>query len=303
MKKYLITILTGLLVLIGAGIVLAAKPDFQVVQAINSITGEPKNTIAVPAKAVEVTPGIFYLGTALDEKGLVQGYAIIDYEKNFAKPGTVCGNGICEPGENARKCPDDCAGGNGEEPDTSSCYGFLAKEAKWKTNEPWVVNPENTRGLGSEFVFSNLSTDIIKWEDAAGLDILGEGSSTNDILEADMISPDNKNEVYFADIDYQNAIGITIVWGIFSGPPWARELVEWDQVYDDVDFDWSSTGEPGKMDFESIATHELGHSIGLDDLYDTKCSDQTMYGYAAYGETDKRTLEAGDIKGIQELYK
>lgn len=55
--------------------------------------------------------------------------------------------------------------------------------------------------------------------------------------------------------------------------------------------------------FESIATHELGHSVGLDDLYDGSCSEQTMYGYATEGETKKRTLEAGDIAGVQELYK
>jgi hypothetical protein len=57
------------------------------------------------------------------------------------------------------------------------------------------------------------------------------------------------------------------------------------------------------MDFENIATHELGHSVGLGDLDEDRCSDQTMYGYADYGETNKRDLEAGDIKGISELYK
>jgi len=57
------------------------------------------------------------------------------------------------------------------------------------------------------------------------------------------------------------------------------------------------------MDFENIATHELGHSVGLDDLYDERSSEQTMYGYASYGETKKRTLEDGDINGVYQLYK
>lgn len=86
--------------------------------------------------------------------------------------------------------------------------------------------------------------------------------------------------------------------------------MEWDQIYDDADFDWSEdcTAEDctilgnEKMDFENIATHELGHSVGLDDLYEDKCSEQTMYGYADDGETKKRNLEAGDITGIQKLY-
>ena len=57
------------------------------------------------------------------------------------------------------------------------------------------------------------------------------------------------------------------------------------------------------MDFENIATHELGHSVGLADLYESKCSEMTMYGYADYGETKKQTLEDGDIKGIKEIYR
>ncbi|MBA7681586.1 hypothetical protein ES703_89926 [subsurface metagenome] len=72
-------------------------------------------------------------------------------------------------------------------------------------------------------------------------------------------------------------------------------------IFDDVDFDWGIADE-NKMDFENIATHELGHAVGLGDLYDSKCSEQTMYGYASNGETKKRTLESGDIAGIQSLY-
>ena len=72
-------------------------------------------------------------------------------------------------------------------------------------------------------------------------------------------------------------------------------------MYDDADFDWG-IAEAGKMDFENIATHELGHAVGLGDLYTSECSEQTMYGYAGYGEIKKRDLEAGDIAGITKLY-
>ena len=260
-------------------------------------------TVVIPKQAIKVAPGVFNLGTALDNGKMVEGYAFVRYKKGFGKPGTECGNGICEPGENARKCPRDCANGGEEPDDSSTCYGFLAKGAKWKTLENYVVNPVNTRGLDKTFVVDNFAFDISKWEDAAEADILGGGSSTDETLVADLDSPDNKNEVYFADIDYQGAIGITIIWGIFGGPPPFRELVEWDQVYDDVDFDWSSSGEDGKMDFENIATHELGHSIGLADLYTDACSEQTMYGNAVEGETKKRTLEAGDVIGASNLYR
>ena len=60
--------------------------------------------------------------------------------------------------------------------------------------------------------------------------------------------------------------------------------------------------EANKMDFDNIATHELGHSVGMADLYTNGCSEQTMYGYATYGETKKRSLEDGDINGVRKLY-
>lgn len=285
--------------LISAALVLA-KPSFQAATVTNPVTQEPKNTVVIPAKAVEVAPNIIYLGTAVDKGRVVEGYAFIDYKEGFGKP-TGCNNDSKCQGWEDPTCADCANGGNGGAPDTSSCYGFLAKGAKWKTVEPYIVNPANTRALNETFVTSNLAVDINKWETAAGTNILGDEIS-GVVDGADLQSPDNKNEVYFADIEQSGAIAITVVWGIFIGPPGQRELVEWDQVYDQADFDWSATGEAGKMDFENIATHELGHSVGLDDLYTDSCSEQTMYGYADYGEIKKRSLEAGDITGVKKLY-
>ena len=287
MKTKLIPIILILaIVCVLAAVFVLAKPD---------MPDKAKNPVVIPAHAVEVAPGVFYLGKALDKGRVVEGYAM------FVKPVTECGNGICEPGENINKCPADCGGEDPEEPDTSSCYEFLAREAKWKTVEPYIVDPANTRGVDGTFVRDNLAGDIGKWEYAADYNILGnEIAGTVD--GADLVSPDDKNEVMFADIDYEGAIAVAIIWGYFSGPPFARELVEWDMIFDDVDFDWSEDGESGKMDFENIATHELGHAVGLGDLYNSECSEQTMYGYASHGETKKRTLETGDIAGVQKLY-
>ncbi len=297
MKKT-IAISLFLMFVISAALAFAAKPELMAA-GVNPSRGHA--AVAIPGHAIEVAPGVFSLGSAVDVDGrVVEGYAIVDYDKGYAKPGAECGNGICEPGEK-NSCSADCGGGSG--PGKATCYGFLANGAKWKSLEPYAVNPSNTRGLNASFVASNLAADIGKWEVAAGADILGAGSVTGAPLVADTVSTDGNNEVYFADVASDGAIAVTIVWGIFGGPPGGRELVEWDQVYDDFDFDWSESGEPGKMDFENIATHELGHSAGLDDLYDSACSAETMYGYAAEGETKKRTLEAGDITGVQKLYR
>ncbi len=294
MKKYLLFGLIALM--LSVGLVLALKPD-TTPKLVNVEPSQGRATVVIPANAVEVAPGVFSLGLAVDKGRLVEGYAIVDYKKAYGKPSGCNNDGKCQGWEDA-SCGD-CAGVN---TDTGNCYGFLAKGAKWKVVEPYIVNPWNTRSLGNDFVVSNLGMDVEKWEVAAGTNIIGVGLEVNDTLVADMVSPDDRNEVYFGDVGQSGAIAVTVVWGIFRGPIGIRELVEWDQVYDHVDFDWSAAGEAGKMDFESIATHELGHSVGLSDLYETRCMEQTMYGYADYGETKKRTLEAGDVNGVMALY-
>ncbi len=148
-----------------------------------------------------------------------------------------------------------------------------------------------------------------KWEDAAdgivgnnkSINILGNGTATTTDLSVGYGKLNGKNEAYFAALSDNNTIAVTYVWGIFSGPVAKRQLVEWDQVYNTY-YSWSDKGEAGKMDFEDIATHELGHAFGMNDLYNKACNQQTMYGYASFGEIIKRTLENGDINGISILY-
>lgn len=273
MNKKLLVISVAVAVLIVGGGWLVNQPQ-------TALAKSQKAKFQLPASAVQVADNLYSLGTAFDKKSgkQVEGYAIIHRKDAAAKP-------------------------SGAKKGATACYGFLATDAKWKgTPESWVVNPANTRGLDSSFVFSNLTADIAKWETAAAFDILGDGTVTDTALVADTVSPDNQNEVYFADLSDSNTIAVTIVWGIFGGRPSSRQLVEWDQIYDDATYDWSMSGEAGKMDFENIATHELGHSVGMGDLYTSTCADETMYGYATYGETKKRDLNAGDIIGVNKLY-
>ena len=258
---------------------LSAPPIF-----VTATVAPSGRTVTIPQRAVEVAPNVFDLGAAIDPAsgGPVQGYMIVHRRAGHAKGGTQ-------------------SGGNA----STKCYAYIARGTKWRIAEPWTVNPANTRGLAGEFVVSTLASSVAKWEDAAdgitgngiGENILGNGSATSSALSADTAAPDGKNEVYFADIADIGVIAATIVWYNRL----AKTLVEWDQVYDDVSYDWSAAGEAGKFDFENIATHELGHSVGLGDLYNS-CTEETMYGYADFGETKKQTLNTGDIAGVNALY-
>lgn len=276
MKKFIAAVsVMSMLAAAGPG---WAAPNLLVAQLVTPGT---QRTLSLPS-AADRSP-VISLGTAVDPATgeVVEGYAIIHYAQGNAHAG----------GRNV--------GGS------TQCYTYSVKGVKWRTVEPWLVNPANTRGLDPAYVLSNLSADISKWEDATdgiisngtGVNVLGDGSATTATLVADTSAPDGQNEVYFANVSTEGAIAVTIVW--FNR--FTKRFVEWDQVYDHVDYDWSATGEVGKMDFENIATHELGHSVGMGDLYNS-CTEETMYGFAAFGETKKRDLNAGDIAGVNALY-
>jgi len=67
-------------------------------------------------------------------------------------------------------------------------------------------------------------------------------------------------------------------------------------------YSWTTVGTPGCFDVQNIGTHEQGHCLVLDDIYQSYQSEMTMYGYGATDETKKRTLEFGDINGIKKIY-
>ena len=271
MKKLWLFALLGAFI-IAVGMFVVAKPEFV------SAENPAGNTFKIPSHAVQISEGVFSLGTARDADGrIVEGLMFIHNKKENAKPGSGRGSGS----------------------GSSTCYAYLASGAKWKTVESYLVDPSNTAGLNEQFIIDNLASDIAKWESASGANILGN-KVTGTVDRANIGNLNDQNEVIFANIDGSETIAVTTIWGIFSGPTRNRVLVEWDQVYDSG-FSWSSSGESGKMDFENIATHELGHAVGMGHPTGT-CTEETMYAYADYGETKKRSLNAGDIAGISKLY-
>src|SRR3989344_256302 len=297
MKSYFLVAAFTLLIFVLVENVLAAptQPEAPVTPNAPSSPNTPNKTFFLPKDAVKISEDLFRLRSSKDPgtNESVEGYAIIHKKAHLRDAFGAAPARVSRPAKLSG----------------STCYGYLASGAKWKQVEPWVVNPANGSGVSDNDVFDVFSSSISKWEDAtdgnigngAGVNVIGNGTSTSSVLEADTVSPDNLNEAYFGAIEDSDTIAVTIVWGIFSGPTRNRALVEWDQIYNTV-YEWSSTGEANKMDLDNIVTHEIGHSFGMNDLYKSFCSSQTMYGYADFGETMKRTLEAGDINGINKLY-
>lgn len=249
---------------------------------------------------------LLFSGTALAKKNSVAPQAkkptlekieFIHWKKNFAKPS--CNNdGICDPEENP-SCAD-CKNGEGEEPAGSTCYTFLGKYGKkflqWKTLPvDYVINPVNPQGLKEPFVTRAISAGAEEWDNWTTAELFDAYSVDYDV---DYGVQDYQNAITFDDYPLAGVIGVASVWW----NPATKSIVEFDIMFD-TDFTWGDAKKDLEvMDLQNIATHELGHGVGLGDVYEVECSAVTMYGYSDYEETQKRTLEQPDILGVQTLY-
>jgi len=223
-------------------------------------------TVVVPEEAIDNSPVL--------EKAI-----FIHYRKGFAKP--------------------PWAGGGAKGP---KCYDLLGKGVEWKSLPvSYFIDPDNQNGLTEAFITGAVYAGAEGWDEHTSTELFGT-YSVDYSSSWDSDAPDGRNELLFGDYPQEGVIAVTVVWGYFSGPPGTRKIVEFDILFD-TDFTWGDANvDPAVMDLQNIATHELGHGAGLDDVYETVCSEVTMYGYSDYGETKKRTLEPADISGIRELY-
>ena len=275
-------ILSSILVLL----VLAVMTAPAVAAPNDNASDEGKeNAKFIPDHAVKISQGVYSLGKAKDVTGKeVEGFMFIDYKKGFGKPDGTPGGGPKEKTSGGEK---------------NTCFSLYAKGAKWKTTEDYMIGS----GISATITAQSLN----QWDSEVSFDIFGSKISGNPD-GADSVSPDGDNEVMGENLGSTSTIAYAITWGNFGGPPGQRELVEWDVVFNtDYPFgnagstDENNLGDTLLMDYQNIATHEFGHSLGLSHPGDT-CTEETMYRYASFGETKKRTIEAGDKTGLDNLY-
>jgi len=177
----------------------------------------------------------------------------------------------------------------------ATCYKLMG--VKWGTLPVnYAINPSNPQGLEEGFVTSAISTSAEMWDAATSKELFNDAYGVDYTVQYGV--QDFKDAIAFGDYPNSGVIAVTSVWY----NRFTRRIVEFDMLFN-TDFAWGdATVDPAKMDLQNIATHELGHSVGLSDIYSSACSAVTMYGYSNYGETQKRSLEQPDITGLQKIY-
>jgi hypothetical protein len=176
---------------------------------------------------------------------------------------------------------------------------------KWTQADPQIVMSLKddavlaATGMTKINVLNAITSDTNVWDAATNQNLFSDsGAQLTTTLNWKY---DHVNNMAFTPYAAgSSAIAATGVWYKTQGIPTGQmyPIVESDMTFNSND-KWSTTGEAGKLNFQSVALHELGHTIGLGDLYNSADARQVMYGY--YSGV-KLTLGNGDATGVWKLY-
>lgn len=179
--------------------------------------------------------------------------------------------------------------------------GYKLMGVKWLVQENYAINNGSIpASLSEKDAVSDIMLSIQTWDEqttcslTTQANLFGAAETNSNAVYGNY---DYINVIDFGPLDYANAIAVTSIWYDRS----TKSILEYDMRFNTA-FEWSTSGALGKMDVQNIATHELGHAVGLSDIYNSTFSSLTMYGYADYGEINKQTLELPDIAGLQKMY-
>ena len=170
----------------------------------------------------------------------------------------------------------------------------------WKLNSSTVPSSVGSPGVSAATAARTAITDAFAtWTAADTQKVFIDGGNTT----AKNARFDRINAILWKNIG-AGSIAVTYVWYYTA----TGLVAEVDMIFN-KGYPWrvftdnvaGCSTQYDAYDLLNIATHEIGHWVGLDDLYNDSDADLTMYGFGAGGELKKRTLGAGDISGVNEV--
>lgn len=168
----------------------------------------------------------------------------------------------------------------------------------------WAVSGNKTALFNTTTVPSYLGVSATTSAMQAGFSVWNGAPSINVATSSSSSLKPTANHQY--ELMFGKASGTTLA--VTYTWRWSTGEIESDTLFN-TSITWANLGAEGDGCYETagnvydvgnIATHEFGHTFGLD--HPSSARFETMYAYGYSGETMKRSPASGDLAGINAIY-
>ncbi len=182
-------------------------------------------------------------------------------------------------------------------------YSGNGKALFWSSPESIsvVINSDGSDDLGDQAHMPALRNAVDAWNGVTGTRArLVENTSTQaqnsrnwSSIQYHMMLFDESNSSGFFPPG-SGIVAVTPLTFFTTG-----QIIDADVLFNGGGFKFTTSSEPGGFDVQDVATHELGHLLGLDH---SGCAGATMYPYVDQTVILHRSLSADDARGIESIY-